>query len=180
MQELARKVTFAALQTKFVTRMLQRPGGAPRAVRISVSVSWSGLNLTAVEQTAQASRRRNLLRSPHKHCSRALNRLCLSWQLQLMALSSVQLSSTHHTACAAVPWAFAINSVADAETIYSSLMCTYSLSRFFVLAAPFCNSIYQVVLLFGVAPPYCTCLAGECALAGDPQRQNSPYLVDHM
>ena len=105
---------------------------------VCVNLSWSGLILTAVEQTAQGrrsvstGRRRNLLRSPHKHCSRALNRLCFSWQLQLMALSSVQLSSTHHSACAAVPWAFAINSVADAETICSSFLCTHSLSRFAV------------------------------------------------
>jgi len=48
--------------------------------------------------------RRNLLRSPHTHYSRVLNRLCLSWQLHFVALSSVQLSKFHHIACAAVPW----------------------------------------------------------------------------
>ena len=142
---------------------------------VFVSLSWSGLILTAAEQTAQAgrsvstSRRRNLLRSPHTHCSRALNRLCLSWQLQLMALSSVQLSSTHHTACAAVPWAFAINFVADAETICSSFMCTHSLSSF----AVFTCSVLQWHL-----PGMC--LAGACLLAGDPLRQYSHNLVDHM
>ena len=48
------------------------------------------------------------------------------------------------------------------------------------LPAQFCGSINQVVLLFGVAPPYCMCLAGVCALANDPQRQNRQYLVAHM
>ncbi len=40
-----------------------------------------------------------------------------------MALSSVQLNSTHHIPCSAVPWAFAIKFVADAKTICSSNMC---------------------------------------------------------
>ncbi len=38
--------------------------------------------------------------SPHNHCSRALNRLCLSWQLRLMVLSSVHFSSSRLCCCA--------------------------------------------------------------------------------
>jgi len=170
---------------------LQTPGGAPRAVRISVcsavcvGLGWSGLILIAVEQTAQArrivstARRRNLLRSPHDHCSRVFNRLCLSWQLQLMALSSAQLSSTHRTACAAVGHLLSILLLMLRP--YAAHLCVHTACQVLLsLPAQFCSSTYQVVLLFGVAPPYCMCLAGVCALAGDPQRQNSHSLVDHM
>ncbi len=60
--------------------------------------------------------------------TRILNRLCLFGQLQLLALSSVQLSSSHHIAFPAVPWASAINFVANADTICSAFMCTDSLA----------------------------------------------------
>ena len=134
-------VTFAALQIIIsviccrtrATRISQTPvaqGAAPRGTLCAALSVWApaGLILTAVELTAQSrrsvstGRRRSLLQSLHNHCSQTPSRLCLTWQLQLMALSSVQLSSTHHNACAAVPWAFAINFDADAETICSLIM----------------------------------------------------------
>ncbi|DBA82842.1 TPA: hypothetical protein ACH3X1_007064 [Trebouxia sp. C0004] len=103
------------------------------------------------------------------HMTRVLNRMCLPGQLQLLALSSVQLSSSHHIAFAAVPWASAINFVVTVDIICSALMCTDSLARTAVFYL-----LNQVVLLLAIARPYCMCHAG------DPQWHDIRDLVNCM
>lgn len=171
-----------------MTRILQNPCGAPRAVWISecssvcVGFRWSGLILLAVKQTAQArksvstGRRRNLLQSPHGHCSRVLKRLCLSWQLQLMALRLAAPITLPVLLCLGhLPSTLLLmlRPLAAHSGVHTACQVLMS------LPAHFCSSVYQVELLFGVAAPYYMCTTGVCALAGHPRRQNSHCLVDH-
>ena len=127
------KVTFAALQTRLIhtcaTCVAPTPdAGVPitacaRSADLCVQLCVSGPQLVWLDRVQNsgvtsgvAGRNRNLL-VQLDHRTRVSNRLCLSGLLQLLALDSVQLSCSLHTAFAAVPWAPAVSFVASADAI---------------------------------------------------------------
>ncbi len=75
--------------------------------------------------------------------------------------SVVCSSAAVHTAFAAVPEAPAISFVGSAETICSCVVTAWHVWLPVLALADCCNSVDQVVLPFGIAPPNRTCLAGD-------------------
>ena len=104
--------------------------------------------------------------------SRVLNRLCLSTRLQLLALSSVQLSCSLTLLLLLCPGQLLLGFVATADTICLCVVTAWQVRLSVVALADCCSSVDQVMLPFGIAPPNCSCLAG------DPLWHDNHLLVD--